>query len=141
MKLSYHYNPETFILDGVCDTPIDPAETLKSGVIVYMPGANTTFKEPLEDKPGYSIVFNKSEDKWEYQEVSTDEPDIAIMDPQSSIKSQIADLEDYLYSTDWYAIRYADSGAEIPADIKLRRSQAREDISRLREQLVSNDQE
>ena len=30
-------------------------------------------------------------------------------------KQRIAELEGYLTSTDWYAIRYADTGEEIPA--------------------------
>lgn len=35
----------------------------------------------------------------------------------------------YLKDTDWYAIRKADSGKDIPTDIKTKRAQARLDAS------------
>lgn len=35
----------------------------------------------------------------------------------------------YLRDTDWYAIRKADSGKDIPTDIKTKRAQARLDAS------------
>ena len=49
-------------------------------------------------------------------------------------KQRIAELEGYLTSTDWYAIRYADTVEEIPAEIKTKRQDARDEISRLREE-------
>ena len=47
-------------------------------------------------------------------------------------QQRIAELEEYLKSTDWYAIRFADTGEEMPADIKKARQEARDEISRLR---------
>lgn len=47
-------------------------------------------------------------------------------------QQRIAELEEYLKSTDWYAIRFADTGEEIPEDIKKARQDARDEISRLR---------
>lgn len=53
--------------------------------------------------------------------------------PQEIINQErIAELEEYLNSTDWYAIRFADTGEEIPEDIKKARQEARDEISRLR---------
>lgn len=49
---------------------------------------------------------------------------------------RISELEGYLNSTDWYAVRYAETGVEIPADIKTARQEARDEISDLREQLL-----
>lgn len=46
---------------------------------------------------------------------------------------RISELENYLNSTDWYAARYAETGVEIPADIKTARQEARDEISTLRE--------
>ena len=54
---------------------------------------------------------------------------------------RISELETYLNSTDWYAARYAETGVEIPIDIKTARQAAREEISALREQLIPNDNE
>lgn len=47
-------------------------------------------------------------------------------------QEKIAELEESLKSTDWYAIRFADTGEEIPDDIKKARQEARDEISRLR---------
>lgn len=55
--------------------------------------------------------------------------------PESLIKEErIIELENYLKSTDWYAIRFADTDEEMPADIKKARQDAREEISKLKEQ-------
>ena len=47
-------------------------------------------------------------------------------------QSRIAELESYLASTDWYAIRESETGIDIPADIKQARADARTEISTLR---------
>lgn len=46
---------------------------------------------------------------------------------------RIAELQNRLSATDWYAVRYAETGVEIPDEIKAERQAAREEISRLRE--------
>jgi hypothetical protein len=53
----------------------------------------------------------------------------------SNIQAQIMELESYLRETDWYAVRYAETG-EIPVDIKTARQAARDEISTLRAQLT-----
>lgn len=45
---------------------------------------------------------------------------------------EINELQQYLLSTDWYAIRYADTGEPIPNNIKEKRADARKRISELR---------
>ena len=58
---------------------------------------------------------------------------------EEEIKQQrLAELERYLQTTDWYAIRFADSGTPIPEEIKSKRQKAREEISTLRVILNSN---
>lgn len=47
---------------------------------------------------------------------------------------RIAELQNYLNNTDWYAVRCAETGVEIPDEIKAERQAAREEISRLREE-------
>ena len=49
-------------------------------------------------------------------------------------QQRISELESYLSETDWYAIRFADTGEEIPANIKNNRQDARDEISGLREE-------
>lgn len=58
---------------------------------------------------------------------------------EEEIKQQrLTELERYLQTTDWYAIRFADSGTPVPEEIKSKRQKAREEISTLREILNSN---
>lgn len=58
---------------------------------------------------------------------------------EEEIKQQrLAELERYLQTTDWYAIRFADFGTPVPEEIKSKRQKAREEISTLREILNSN---
>lgn len=55
--------------------------------------------------------------------------------PQSVINAErIAELQSLLNSTDWYAIRFAETGVEIPDNIKKERQAARDEISRLRDE-------
>jgi hypothetical protein len=49
-------------------------------------------------------------------------------------KEEIAELQQYLNETDWYAVRYAETGVEIPEEVKQKRQEAREKISALREE-------
>ena len=54
---------------------------------------------------------------------------------ENTLREELAEQQDILSSTDWYAIRYADSGVEIPADIKAKRQAARERIDEIRAEL------
>jgi hypothetical protein len=54
--------------------------------------------------------------------------------PEEIKRQRIKELERYLASTDWYVIRFADTGEAIPLEIKEARQSAREEISRLREE-------
>lgn len=53
--------------------------------------------------------------------------------PQELINHErIAELQEYLNSTDWYVARYSETGIEIPEEVKAERQKAREEISELR---------
>lgn len=64
----------------------------------------------------------------------------AIPEPTAEVLKniRIAELQNYLAATDWYAVRFAETGVEIPDEIKAERQAAREEISRLRESGVDN---
>lgn len=51
--------------------------------------------------------------------------------------ARISELEHFLDETDWYAIRFADTGEPIPAEIKTKRQEARKEISELRGKVMS----
>ena len=54
---------------------------------------------------------------------------------KENLQNKLEQLEFYLKSTDWYAIRYADTGISIPEEIKQKRQTARLEISELREKI------
>ena len=47
-------------------------------------------------------------------------------------QARIFELETYLSTTDWYAIRESETGIDIPAEVKKARADARAEISSLR---------
>lgn len=51
---------------------------------------------------------------------------------KEQIRQRVAELELYLSQTDWYAIRFADTGEPMPEEIKQKRQEARDEISSLR---------
>ena len=75
------------------------------------------------------------EDMGEYYAV------VKIPEPtEEEIKqARISELEAYLSSTDWYAIRESETGVDIPADVKQARADARAEISILRTELEEID--
>lgn len=52
--------------------------------------------------------------------------------PPPTPAQEIATMEQYLASTDWYAVRFAETGVAIPADVATKRAEARARISELR---------
>jgi hypothetical protein len=50
-------------------------------------------------------------------------------------QQRLNELLSYLEETDWYAIRFADTGEPIPEEIKKMRQDARDEISELKNQL------
>lgn len=95
----------------------------------------------VDDETHISIIRRATD---EQKLISADEEGnpILVDRPEPSDKEKtrrrISELESYLTSTDWYVIRFADTGEEIPADIKTKRQEARDEISRLREKYSDN---
>lgn len=58
--------------------------------------------------------------------------DIDTATALSNAKITIGTDENYLSSTDWYIARYAETGTEIPDEVKTKRSGCRTEISELR---------
>lgn len=55
---------------------------------------------------------------------------------EKEIKQQeISKYQMYLSETDWYVYRAMDTGEPVPVEIKQKRQEARDEISRLREEL------
>ena len=77
---------------------------------------NASFRYFLEPVEGGYILRSKS------KEVLADE--------------SITQAQYYLSATDWYAVRYAETGVEIPEEVKVKRAEARSEISRLRGETI-----
>ena len=82
------------------------------------------------EAPCYIKEIEQLDGKRRFQIVRNEEPTESEM-----IQKRIMELESYLSSTDWYAVRYAETGVEIHQDVRSQRQFAREEISSLREQI------
>ena len=63
-----------------------------------------------------------------------------LVDYPPSTEEEVADmriqeLQSYLLQTDWYALRFADTGEPIPIEVKKKRQDARDEISKLRKSI------
>ena len=49
-----------------------------------------------------------------------------------SVEEQMLEYQLYLDDTDWYVVRYSETGVEIPEEIRQKRQEARNKINELR---------
>ena len=103
------------------------AKEQENGSLIVGTGTDVDFYKSI----GMELMsVEKGWDGAYYKEGQTPEKPRAII-----IKEELAEQQSILSDTDWYAIRYADSGVEIPADIKAKRQAAREKIDELRAEI------
>lgn len=101
---------------GVFKDRFDSYVEVEDGVhMSLIEKANNENKEIIPDDKGYPTLTDRTPPSQE---------EVARM--------RINELENYLRETDWYAIRFADTGEVIPSEIKNNRQDARDEISRLR---------
>lgn len=55
-----------------------------------------------------------------------------VLTEEEKLKRELDTLTSYLSSTDWYAIRFAETGEEIPVEVSEKRQWARNRISEIR---------
>lgn len=144
MKTVYLYDPTTgeYLVEySAQESPLEPGE------YIY-PDASTD-NVPLEPKSGYAVCFDNGE--WTYKtdirglwfETDGEQVEIAALDavindawtreqplptPEQLQAQANVEVRAYLDSTDWYVTRFAETGVAIPADIALKRSEARASI-------------
>ena len=103
------------------------AKEQENGSLIVGTGTDVEFYKSI----GMELMsVEKGWDGAYYKEGQTPEKPRAII-----IEEELNEQQNILSSTDWYAIRYADSGVEIPADIKAKRQAAREKIDELRAEI------
>lgn len=82
------------------------------------------------DNPCYiKEIEPKSDGTRMFKIVPNDPPD-----PREEANNKIAEFQYYLASTDWYVSRNMETGKPIPEEVKKKRAEAREEISRLRKE-------
>ena len=103
------------------------AKEQENGSLIVGTGTDVEFYKSI----GMELMsVEKGWDGAYYKEGKTPEKPRAII-----IEEELNEQQKILSSTDWYAIRYADSGVEVPADIKAKRQAAREKIDEIRAEL------
>lgn len=139
-KYAYTYNDsEPYKYSGKVKRDIDERASKRLGkTIWFMPG-NATELEPLPEKEGYDVVFNKDTKHWEYKEIKKEE-EPKPYEPTELEKAQeeVWKLESELQSTDYKAIKYAEgyyTEAEY-APIKLSRQYLRNKINDARDKVA-----
>lgn len=104
---------------------------------------NWTMQKSNMNDEEYSQVAEWCNESNEYTIEDMGEYYAVVKNPEPSEEeinqARISELEAYLLSTDWYAIRESETGIDIPADVKQARADARAEISRLRTELEEID--
>lgn len=81
------------------------------------------------DNPCYVKEIEPMNGKRMFKIVPNDPPD-----PKEDAMSKINELQSYLDSTDWYVPRSMETGEPVPEEVRKKRAEAREEISRLRKE-------
>jgi hypothetical protein len=102
---------------------------------MYKLTSNKDYVQDLSFTDGNrTISIELEEYKQWLSEGNTPEPEFTEEEiAKQELDKQISEAKQYLASTDWYIIRYADSGKEVPSDIKIKREEARISIGGINE--------
>lgn len=113
----YNFNETIEYIDGTRDLNLEAAQK-------WAKENGTTFEEDMDkrDLPKRFFVIGS-----EPHVETPKEPTV-----EDLRNTRIEELQGYLAATDWYTIRFVETGAAIPEAIKEGRQAAREEISRLR---------
>lgn len=118
---NFNFNETILYIDGTRDQNLEAARR-------WAEEHGTTFEEDIDkrDMPKRYFVIGS-----EPQVETPPEPTA-----EELRNTRIAKLQSDLAATDWYTIRFAETGVAIPEAIKEGRQAAREEISRLREEFA-----
>jgi len=75
MPLAYQYHPETKKYTGEVRRQLDPLETQKAHIPVWLMPANSTEKVPPKEKDGYEILWDEKNSKWVQKKIEVPEPE------------------------------------------------------------------
>ncbi len=66
MPKAYRYDKDTKIFIGEVERQLDPLESKKAGIDIYLVPGQSTLEPPLPPKDGFDVVWD--DDKWAYKE-------------------------------------------------------------------------
>lgn len=121
---NFNFNETILYIDGTRDQDFEAARR-------WADEHETTFEEDMDkrDLPKRFFVIGSEP----VVEAPPEQPEPPEPTEQELNALRIAELQSYLNATDWYAVRFAETGVAVPEDVKAERQAAREEISRLRE--------
>lgn len=112
------------------DCQLDPRASELAGRDVYLLPGNSTFSEPLPEKPGFKVKFTGT--AWEYEEIPA-EPEDPEPTPEELKQAEIWELKGKLAASDYAVIKIAEGAAtaEEYADLIKSRQEWRARINEL----------
>lgn len=97
------------------ESPLEPG--------VFLIPANATTIAPPDAPLGMQAVWEG--EKWGLQQIPEPPPAPPAPEPLTPQEQTNADMRAYLQQTDWYVIRFAETGVPVPEDITSARTAAR----------------
>lgn len=113
----YNYDPETKIFTNACEADQDPLEEGN-----FLIPANATEIGVPSLKENEYAVFTGVE--WEVKVV----PPAPEPTPEDIQRKKNAEARAYLFQTDWYIIRFQETGELVPVEVLEKRKDARASI-------------
>lgn len=134
---AFHYDDKGYYI-GTVDRQRDPLESKLAGHDVWLIPADATDVEPLEEKEGFKVKFDKEAKTWSYEEIEKEE-ESAPYEPteEDNLNLRLAQLKYELSQLDYIGIKIATGRAtkkEYTEEIA-RMNELAEEINQVNEQL------
>lgn len=134
----YKYNDQGYFESKVpCQK--DPIASKREGRDIWLQPADTTPLEPLEEKEGFKVKFNKDANRWEYEAIPEPEPEPEPTEAEK-LQQKVWELKGELSSSDYKIIKCTEAqlaGEESPYDI----AKLHEERQALRDEINSYENE
>lgn len=114
MPVAYKYKEISFEYDGTAERQKDPLESINAGHDVYLLPANSTDIEPLPEKEGFIVKFDKDKNEWFYEEKKVEpEPEPYVPTPLDEARQELWEYENKLKEMDYIGTKIATGRATI----------------------------
>lgn len=134
---AFHYDDNGYYT-GTVDRQRDPLESKLAGHDVWLMPANATDVEPLEEKEGFKIKFDKESKTWSYEEIEKeDEPAPYEPTEEDKLNLKLGQLKYELSQLDYIGVKIATGRAtkEEYAEEIARMNELAAEVNQVNEQL------